>query len=234
MSSQASNKPLAAAPPAHPRRLSERLDALIDELHHGEPVQIGKIIAALRGRAYTLLLIVLAAPFCTPVPLPGISTPFGALIALIGLRLALGRRPWLPSQLLDRKVSSRKLTVLLQAARRLASSVEVILHPRWSSFVEKSFCGYLNGVIILVSGLLLLLPLPIPFTNTFPALTVVLLSAAMIERDGYTMIAGMAVFALTLTYFGGIFFGTAAVVNWLEDWFGGKLDPDLEIPKSAG
>ena len=62
MSSQATNTPLAAAPPAHlgpTRRLSERLDALIDELHHGEPVNIGKIVAAIRGRAYRLLLIVL-------------------------------------------------------------------------------------------------------------------------------------------------------------------------------
>ena len=51
---------------------------------------------------------------------------------------------------------------------------------------------------------------------TFPALTVVLILAAMIERDGYTMIAGMAVLALTLAFFGGI------------------LDPDFEILESAG
>jgi hypothetical protein len=36
----------------------------------------------------------------------------------------------------------------------------------------------------MLSGLLMLLPLPIPLTNTLPALTVVLLAAGAIERDG--------------------------------------------------
>jgi hypothetical protein len=37
-----------------------------------------------------------AFPFCTPIPLPGFSLPFGLVIAIIGLRLALGQKPWLP------------------------------------------------------------------------------------------------------------------------------------------
>ena len=39
-------------------------------------------------------------------------------------------------------------------------------------------------------GLLLLLPLPIPFSNTIPAWAVVLLSAGMMERDGLLVLLG--------------------------------------------
>ena len=36
-------------------------------------------------------------------------------------------------------------------------------------------------------------------------------------------------FAVTLLFFGGIFIGGVAVVNWLQDWFGGIFQPD-EMP----
>jgi hypothetical protein len=63
---------------------------------------------------------------------------------------------------------------------------------------------------------LLLLPLPIPFSNTLPALTVVLLAAAMLERDGYFVVAGLVMFAATLGYFGSLVFGGTAIVRWLH------------------
>jgi hypothetical protein len=61
--------------------------------------------------------------------------------------------------------------------------------------------------------LLLLLPLPIPLSNFFPALTVVLLAAAAMERDGLFFIAGSAAFTVTLAYFGLLAFGGAHVFD---------------------
>ena len=54
---------------------------------------------------------------------------------------------------------------------------------------------------------MLLLPLPIPLTNSFPALTVVLLAAGAMERDGLFFLAGCAMFTVTLAYFGLLAFG---------------------------
>jgi hypothetical protein len=45
-------------------------------------------------------------------------------------------------------------------------------------------------------ALLLLLPLPIPFTNVLPALPIVLITLGMMERDGAFIAAG---------YLGGFF-----------------------------
>ena len=72
---------------------------------------------------------------------------------------------------------------------------------------------------------LLLLPLPVPFSNALPAFTVVLLAAGMLEKDGYFVIAGLLMFVITLIFFGGLFLGGAATVIWLEEHFGGTLDP---------
>ena len=81
-----------------PRKLSEELADLRARLG-AKPMTLREVIHSLRGRAYTLLVILLALPFITPIPLPGLSTPFGLAIAFIALRLALGQRPWLPMKL---------------------------------------------------------------------------------------------------------------------------------------
>src|SRR5688572_13594976 len=83
-----------------PRRLSEELAALVEAFAE-RSVTLQEVLEVLHGRAYTLLLFFLALPFCTPIPLPGVSTPFGIVIALIGFRLSLGQKPWLPKKLLN-------------------------------------------------------------------------------------------------------------------------------------
>ena len=53
-------------------RLSEQFTNLI-ETFSAHPVQLREILAVMHARAYTLLLMLLALPFCLPVPLPGFS-----------------------------------------------------------------------------------------------------------------------------------------------------------------
>jgi len=93
----------AGEAPVRPRKLSEELAALQGWFAE-RPVTLREVISVLHGRAYDLLLILLALPFCTPVPLPGLSTPLGLVIAVISLRLALGQSPWLPERLQDRRL----------------------------------------------------------------------------------------------------------------------------------
>jgi hypothetical protein len=64
--------------------------------------------------------------------------------------------------------------------------------------------------------MLLLLPLPIPLTNTLPALTVVLLAVGAMERDGLFYIAGCATFTVTFAYFGLLAFGGAHLLDNLR------------------
>ncbi|MEO7599781.1 MAG: exopolysaccharide biosynthesis protein, partial [Opitutus sp.] len=70
-----------------------------------ETVTLREVMAVLHGRGYVLFVMLLALPFSTPIPIPGLSTPFGLVIALIGVRLALGQKPWLPARLLDTRLA---------------------------------------------------------------------------------------------------------------------------------
>src|SRR5688572_16940567 len=118
-----------------PKKLSAEIDGLLASL--GEhPTTLRKIMEVIQGRAYTLLLILLSLPFCLPLPLPGLSTGLGAVVALIGLRLTLRLEPWLPARILDAEFSSQMLARILKASGRVTRTLEILLRPRWSFLVD--------------------------------------------------------------------------------------------------
>ena len=77
------------------------------------PVRLGELLEATQGRGFNLLLVFIALPFLTPIPLPGFSIPFGLVVAVIGARMALGQEPWLPQKLLAHELPPGFLTKLL-------------------------------------------------------------------------------------------------------------------------
>jgi hypothetical protein len=177
------------------------------------PTRISEILTATQGRGYNLLLLLIGLPFLTPIPLPGFSTPFGLVVLIIGARQAFGCQPWLPGKVLQRELPARFLARLLGAASRIVRWLEVLLRPRLTFLHEQWVYRRIAGNLIMLSGLLLLLPLPIPLSNSFPALTVVLLAAGAMERDGLFFLAGCASFTVTLAYFGLLAFGGAHVFD---------------------
>ena len=202
-----------------PRKLSEELAEL--QVHFAlRPVTLREVIYRLRGRAYLLLLILLALPFITPIPLPGLSTPFGLAIAFITLRLTLGQRPWLPMRLQRKVLPAGFFAKVFAVSARLIRFMEKFLRPRLATLSGSGLLLQLHALFMLLAALTLLLPLPIPFTNSFPAWTILLIAAGMLERDGWFILAGYVVFTAGVFYF--VFLGEAAtlgvetLIHWLR------------------
>ncbi len=172
-----------------------------------QPVQLGEILEATQGRGFNLLLVFIALPFLTPIPLPGFSIPFGLVVALIGGRLALGQKPWLPQKLLSRELPPRFLSKLIKAASRVVKWLEFFLRPRLDLLSSHVVFRRVAGLLIALSGLFLLIPLPLPFSNSLPATTVLLLAAGALERDGLAFLAGCGMFVISAAYFTLIAFG---------------------------
>lgn len=212
-----------------PLKESKRLSAALRDVAAalpGEHTHLGDLMGLLEGRVYTLLLVLLTLPFCQPISLPGLSTPFGVVIAVLGLRFAVRKRPWLPKKLLEMRIPNRLLRRVLSGGARILSTLEKMLHPRQTWMFEFRLTQFLSGSAICICGLLLLLPLPVPFSNLLPALAVILIAAAMSERDGLTLAAGGATFVATLAFFAAIFLGGAGLASWLHQHFSGWfVDP---------
>lgn len=201
-------------PEKKPPRLSEQLRHLAESEEHAE-LTLGGLMEQLQGRVYTLLLIILALPMCQPIPLPGLSTPFGVAIALLGLRFAFSRRPWMPQRLLATKLTGNFFPAVMRGGARVLGVFEKLLHPRLVVVFEPAYVRFVAGAVICFCGLLLLLPLPVPGTNMLPALTVILTAAAFSERDGYCLVAASFVFVLTLAFFGALIWGGAEIIGHL-------------------
>src|SRR5258707_13167883 len=150
---------------------------------------LAEVKQALKGRGSAMLLILLALPFCF-VAIPGLSMPFGISICLIGVCLAIGREPWLPRFIMHRRLSTARSTQLLTAAIKMARMLESFVRPRLGFFHKGQVVSRLIGLAIVIAGLGLMLPLPIPFSNSLPAWAVVLLAVGMLEKDGLCVLLG--------------------------------------------
>jgi len=206
--------PVSTAPV---RKLSVELAELRTRAGSG-PITLREVIQLLGGRAYLLLVLLLALPFITPIPIPGLSTPFGLAIALIALRLAIGQRPWLPKKLQRKELPAGFIAKVFRVAEKILLFLEKFLRPRLTFLTDTPLLRQLHAVLMLAAALALLLPLPIPFTNTFPAWTILLLAAGLLERDGGFVLAGYLVFAAGVLYF--VFLGETAVqlVHATAEW----------------
>lgn len=187
-------------PGSHPStRLSDDLKNILDHAG-GKPITLQEIIEILHGRGLNVLILLLALPFCVPIPLVGISTPFGMALMFLGLRISLRKHPWLPKWLLQREIPYSKLAKIIGAALGVATRLEKVLHPRFKFFNRWATFTALNGLIITASAFLLMLPIPVPFTNTLPALSIILIASGMLEEDGAVIVTGYLMVGISYFY----------------------------------
>lgn len=210
---------IVPADPARPRKLSEEFALILREFEV-ETVTLREVLGVLHGRGFVLLIMLLALPFCTPIPLPGVSTPFGLIIAIIGARLVFGAKPWLPARLLDTRLPPATFAKVFAVTRKIIVGFERLLRPRLLGVTASGRLLQLHALPIVICALLLLLPLPVPFSNAIPAWGIMLISGGLLERDGVFIIAGHITALLAMAFFAAIaLFGVEAfdfIWKWLH------------------
>lgn len=162
---------------------------------------IRELLERLGDNGLFMLCIILTVPFLLPVSIPGTSTPFGLLIALIGISLLTDRSPWLPSRLLNHRLSSDRLRLILERGARFFHRIERWTFPRLPVLTASRMMRAVNGSLLTASAILMMAPLPLPLSNTLPAYGVLFLAAGCMGRDGYLLAGGYAMVALTILYF---------------------------------
>ncbi|MSU48459.1 MAG: exopolysaccharide biosynthesis protein [Opitutus sp.] len=208
---------IVPADPIHPRKLSEEFALILREFE-AETVTLREVIGLLHGRGYVLLVMLLALPFCTPVPLPGLSTPFGLIITIIGVRLALGQNPWLPARLLDTRLPPAVFVKVFAVTRKIILGFERLLRPRMLWVTASPHLDQTHAVPIVFCALMLLLPLPVPFSNVIPAWSIMLMAGGLLERDGVFILGGYVAALLTLGFFAAIAVFGVEAVEFLWRW----------------
>lgn len=206
---------ITAGDPGRPRKLSEEFALILKEFEV-ETVTLREVLGLLHGRGYVLLIMLLALPFCQPIPLPGLSTPLGFIIALISARLAMGWKPWLPARLLDLRLPPNRFAKVFALTQKIVTWFERFLRPRLLWITGTPRLEQLHAVPIVICASLLLVPAPIPFSNVIPAWGILLLAGGMLERDGKSIVAGYLATVASVAYF-ALFSGALALAA-KESW----------------
>ena len=167
-------------------------------------ISIAQILRTLSGKGRPLILILVSLLFCQPLQIPGLSTPFGLIIAFIGLRMTFGKGFWLPRWLLSKTIAAKTLEKIANKALILARKTRRWIHPRLNWICQSRVMKKMNGLIIFILGLLLALPLPIPLSNFIAAWSIFLMALGILEDDGLFVLVGYLVFLLAAVFFTAI------------------------------
>ena len=186
---------------------NHRLSVSIERLYRlceGSDVSLGELLDELSISGHMLVCLFFSTPFLLPVPLPGLSTVFGFVIALASVQIMWGVAPWVPQSWRHRPVPTQILRKIFDLLLRLLRKIEHLVRPRMEFMSRHAWFIKLNAAAVFAVSALLALPMP-PGFNAPPALAIILLSLGSLERDGYVVLLGYVVSAINLFLFGTFF-----------------------------
>ncbi len=178
---------------------SDKLSELRNDLPD-ETVTLKELIDTMSGEGVQVLIIILLAPFLIPASIPGSSTPFGILIILLELAFLSNKKLYLPDFIGKYELSKESVLKLFEILEKALGYLEKISKPR-GKLSSKRFILQFNAVINIILAFFLFLPLPIPFTDFIPAVSMLMLAVSTLEHDSYLMVLGYAATIFTILYF---------------------------------
>lgn len=183
----------------------QSVSSLLEELQNAFPdetVSVRELLDRLDGRAFGLLLLLLALPMCIP-NIPGISTIFGILMVAPALQMIFGsKQVWLPRRIRSWEFKREHLQAAIKGAIPIVKRIEKLVRPRWSLMVRPPIT-ILLGLQTLIMALILVLP--IPAGNWPPGITVAMTALALLQRDGLVAMLSIPTAAVSafVAYVGG-------------------------------
>jgi len=197
-------------------KLSVELNRYFFEEERDKKVTLLDILALTGERVFGFLLVVLSLPSALPVPAPGYSIPFGIAMFFLAIQLVIGRdRPWFPDKLLNGSMKLETAQKFVKMGLPWVQRIEKITKPRFAYL-----CTSIPGKVMLGCAIALMsisMMIPIPGTNTLPAIGIFVTAFGLLEDDGLICIAGLFISSLGLALTTSVLvFGAVAVEKFID------------------
>jgi hypothetical protein len=180
---------------------------LVEELATGDPneeLSFGELLDRFSERGFGVFLLLVMLPTFIPIPV-GIGAVSGGLASLIGLQfLARLEHPWMPRFVANYKIHRYRVVGFRDRMGKWLGRIERLTKPRYTGVFTHWAAHAFTGLLLVVLGVLLCLP--IPLTNYPFGLILLAFSFALIERDGALMLIAWAfgiAEIITIAGFGG-------------------------------
>ena len=197
-------------------KLSLELNRYFFAETRAEKVTLADIFNLTEERIFGFLLAILSLPSALPVPAPGYSVPFGIAMFFLAIQLIMGRdRPWLPAKMLQGSMKLETVQKFVKMGTPWIERIENVTKPR-VAYICTSLPGrVMLGVAIALMSISMMIP--IPGTNTIPAIGIFVISFGLLEDDGAICIVGLFICAMGAALTTSILiFGKVAVERFID------------------
>ena len=180
-----------------PQPFFQTLHALLGA--EGE-ITLGELLEAAGEQTYGFLVLLLALPNLVPGLNLGLAPVGGIGLIGLGAQLAWGTpHPWIPARIQAQPIHKGRIKDAL-------ARLEVQLNRfRWRGAEQRPLSHRWVGFCIAWTGLLLAIPVPLPFGNQLPAAILCLLGAALLEERPTWAWIGVAAMVGNTVYFASSF-----------------------------
>jgi hypothetical protein len=194
--------------------LAEKMKAAIDDLPPSG-VTLAEILNLIGREGMMLLTAFLTLIFLVPVSIPGVSTVFGGAILLLSISRLFNKPLWLPNKLRQRVISTEKLRSGMNRGLGMFTRLERVSKPRrMRGLTGGGAMGVINNLALILGAVLLMMPFGlIPFSNTLPAVALLLFAIGLLQRDGLCVLLGHLMNVATIAYFALLIGGGAVAIK---------------------
>lgn len=198
------------------QKLSTELQNHFFDESHLDTVALEEILSLAGERAFGFLFVLLSLPSALPIPAPGYSVPFGILLFLLAIQLLSGAsQPWIPPRFAHHAIALKQVQGVLKAGLPWLKRIEVITRPRMSGICHSRPGRIFIGLAIALMSASMMIP--IPLTNTLPAMGIFITGFGLLDEDGFISLMGLVVCAMGAALTSSVLiFGYTAVRSGID------------------
>ncbi|NJN62031.1 MAG: exopolysaccharide biosynthesis protein [Coleofasciculaceae cyanobacterium RL_1_1] len=179
-------------------KLSTELDRTFLQSDRTDPVKLRDLFELAGERTFGFLFVLLSLPSALPLPAPGYSVPFGILLFVLAVQLLLGsKQPWLPEKWLNRDFDRATIQGFLTKGMPWLQRIEIFSRPRLTVICTSRIGHTVLGLTIVLLSISMMIP--IPGTNTVPAMGIFAIGFGLLDDDGFVASIGLTIGAIGLT-----------------------------------
>ncbi len=199
-------------------RLSHELTRYCFEQETTPYIQFADLLSITQQRIFGFLFVIIALPSALPIPAPGYSIPFGIVMFLLAMQLILGaKEPWLPQRIRRYQLELQQVQYFVTKGTPWLKRLESVTRPRFTYLCTSSL-----GRVILGSAIALMsvsMMVPIPGTNTLPAISIFVMGFGLQEDDGLISLMGFVIAVIAAMAVMGIIMGGMNLFDLLIQTF---------------
>ena len=159
------------------------------------PVTLNEVLEIAGERTFGFLFVLLALPSALPIPAPGYSVPFGIVMLLLAVQMIVGsEQPWLPEKFRKKGFERQQVQGLLRKGIPWLQKIELVARPRLTPVCTSRLGRTVIGCAIALMSISMMIP--IPLTNTLPAIGIFITGFGLLDDDGAISLAGLTICAI--------------------------------------